>query len=921
MSTTLFIAPPGARGGTDAIFREIVSRSPGNNFSGVLYLGPNVPYLTWVRRQFFSHVKRELKKSAYIPFESRTIKQLALDLYQSWGQSEVVSDEIRTLILLKISMEKNLGYATLLSELYSKIKHHIIDATIADVKKEIGSLIIEEKARERAQESLDILQAYENELRNKRLTDSEGILRECTALIREHIKPSLLVIDGFFDPTPLETDILTALIDNAGSTIILAEEDTSLAGLSENGSSFEVTKLKAASQRNTCSYVQYPSIEEEVEGIVKNVKKLLMDGVRPWEMTVSFPELSKYVLMIKRVCKKHGVPVSVSGYNQTIPQPAVVLHEVITCIEEDYPRSDFLSLLTSPFFAGIPDIVKKWAVSFSYRAGIIQGREAWRSMERTLQNEAMELSESERTLIAEFQEGVNGVIAVLENVRNQRELSSFIDVFESALDSLGYTDGEEIKAAGNDFSARLNMLFLELRRFAGLYSSPLKPDDFPGFYLRYLLEGIEEAGEEHGGVRVVPFHLAAVTGTKELFFGGMIEGDFPSKPGIDPILPEQVKKALGMPYLEYYLERQRKYFDRLKNVSKRTPRFSCPAADGEKIFLPSPFLDWEQKQDPVAWNIYSDEEVLIREGALAFQGIDSKPHRNGHKTMDRGAIDWIQKKFTGSINVTDIDYYRKCPFRFYIEKVLGLEIEEPPRYEVEARLWGALSHRTMEHLFHDGDIEIKDLEDRLFRALESGLERFPVGDFWSGVARDIFRRLIPGLKELETERKMQGYSPGMVEHKLSAEINGIRLKGKIDRVDVKQQGAGIMDRGSRDRDQGAEKRGVHDGRHMTSDGDTVRIIDYKTGIIDRDSLQLPLYALMWKENYSQPVNKLGYYSLKEAVITWYPGKAGMEDYLSRAFEAAEALVENMRKGDFPADPYRAAECRYCGHGPLCDKST
>jgi ATP-dependent helicase/nuclease subunit B len=651
------------------------------------------------------------------------------------------------------------------------------------------------------------------------------------------------------------------------------------------------------------------------------VKKLLMDGVRPWEVTVSFPELSKYASMITRVCKKHGVPVSVSAHNQTASQPVIVLQEVITCIEEDYPRNDFLSLLTSPFIASIPALVKEWAVSLSYRAGIIQGREAWLSIEKTLNNEARELSENERTRIAEFQEGIKSVIDVLEKVRHQRELSSFIDAFESALNSLGYSDagGPEMSGVKDDFSARLSILFSELRQFAVLYGSSLKPDDVPGFYLRYLLESLGAPETEPGGVRIVPFPLAAGIETKELFFGGMIEGDFPSKPGVDPILPELVKKALGLPYLEYYLSRQRKYFDRLLNISEHAPRFSCPAADSEKIFLPSPFLDWEQKHVPVAWNIYSDEEVLIREGALNVRGTDSKTLRGSSKAFDKTALAFIQKKFRGYINVTDIDYYRKCPFRFYIEKVLGLEIEEPPRYVVEARLWGSLAHKTMEHLFQDGDVDIDSLETRLFRGLEAGLLQFPVGDFWSGVARDIFRRLLPGLKEFETERKNQGYIPKMVEQKLSAEINGIKLKGKIDRVDVKQQGAEGRGRGL-----GIPTDSLRESRTWglaTHDGDTVILLDYKTGNIDPDSLQMPLYALMWQQNYSEPIEKVGYYALKEVAISWYPKKTGIEKYLENALETAQNIVDNMRKGNFLPEPYRTTECRYCGHGPLCNNNS
>ena len=911
MSTsTLFLAPPGARGRTETIFREIVSRSPDNNFSGVLFLGPNAPYLTSVRRQFFSYVKREMGKTAYIPFESRTIKQLALSLYHdSSGQAEIVSDEIRTLILLKIIGENNLGYATLLSELYSKIKHHIVEKPLDSVKKEIGRLIFEDRARERALESIDFLQAYEDELRSKKLIDSEGILHACLALIRGTHAPSLLVLHGFLDPTPLETVIMRELINNAGSAILLAEENTSLAGLARRGSSFEVKKLKPAAQRNVRGYTLYPSIEEEVEGIVKSVKKLLMDGLQPWEVTVSFPELSKYVSMITRVCKKHGVPVSVIGHNSSASQPVIVLQELISCIEEDYPRNDFLSLLTSPFITAIPDVVKEWAVSFSYRAGIIKGRDAWLSIEKTLNNEARELSEHERARIAEFQEGIKNVIDILEQVRHRKDISSFIDAFESALNSLGYSSAGALEkgGAGNDFSDRLNTLFSEVRQFAAVYRASMKPDDFPGFYIRYLLEGLGSEEAEPGGVRIVPFPLAASIEARELFFGGMIEGDFPSKPGIDPILPEGVKKALGLPYLEYYLSRQRKYFDRLLNISERAPRFSCPAADREKIFLPSPFLDWEEKQDPVAWKIYSDEEVLIREGALGVRSMDSTKRKDSGNSLGSAAAAFMQKKFRGYINVTDIDYYRKCPFRFYMEKVLGLEIEDPPRYEVEARLWGSLAHKTMEHLFREGDIEIEDIENRLFQALESGLQQFPVGDFWSGVARDIFSRLLPGVKKLETERKNQGYCPRMVEQKLSAEINGIKLKGKIDRVDVKRQR------------KGAGGQTTDNRQGITDNGAMVILLDYKTGSIDRDSLQLPLYALIWKENYPEPLDKVGYYSLKDAVMSWYPGKAGMEEYLSSAFATAEALVRNMREGNFPAEPFRPTECRYCGHGPMCNR--
>jgi len=80
---------------------------------------------------------------------------------------------------------------------------------------------------------------------------------------------------------------------------------------------------------------------------------------------------------------------------------------------------------------------------------------------------------------------------------------------------------------------------------------------------------------------------------------------------------------------------------------------------------------------------------------------------------------------------------------------------------------------------------------------------------------------------------------------------------------------------------------------------------------------MPLYALMWQESFPEPVDKLGYYSLKEGKVSWYPKKNSMNEYIDKAFITAEGLVNNIRKGRFPPEPFKAAECRYCSHSPMC----
>ncbi len=198
----------------------------------------------------------------------------------------------------------------------------------------------------------------------------------------------------------------------------------------------------------------------------------------------------------------------------------------------------------------------------------------------------------------------------------------------------------------------------------------------------------------------------------------------------------------------------------------------------------------------------------------------------------------------------------------------------------------------MENLFRGGDVEPEDMEKKLFDGLEKSLREFPIGDFWSGVAEEIFIKLLPALKKQEKEIRAQGFGPFIVEYPLKTERDGLRLKGKIDRVDIRKI--------------------THEGKV-----DQVRLLDYKTGGADSHSLQLPLYIIMWNRDHDEQVEKAGFYSLKNGEINWFPKRTGMDTFLRSALKLTEELVEKMRKGIFEPAPFKDTECRYCYHKPLC----
>ncbi|MBI5025514.1 MAG: PD-(D/E)XK nuclease family protein [Nitrospirae bacterium] len=947
---TIFITPLDHRNKRNALFREIISICPEGDYSRLMYIAPTASALEEVRKQFFKFQQARSKsvrvgttvattldsENIYIPFRTMTIQYLCHNLQELYGEEETISNALRPLILSEILDDRDLSYSRLLSELMGNIRHYLPGTELYMIKRAVGEQIFEEKTLLRAVRAIEDLETYEQELVKRSLLDEDGLLLTGIPLAKEHLEIEILVLDGFFDPTPLEKEILSCLMDKAEEVYAVALEKSEFAEFLINGKKTHgrpfIVRAQSAELRlvpstisgqalseveGTQNYVfySYPSMEDEVEGIARTVKGLIIEGVRPQEIIISFPSLAKYLPMVRRIFQKHRIPACISRYNLSSSKPLVAIEGLIACVEGNYSRDDFLSVITSRYFPNIPDVLKEWAIFYSNRAGVIKGKDAWLSLRATVINSSEdELTEEEINRLNDIQKEIRNVIRLLEKLREEKTFASFLDAIEAVLNRLGFFDSID-DALEEAFHRELSAL----KRFAGLFASDSDSSGFEKFisYLKHRMIGIMTGDEDNGRVRIVPLEEAVELEAGALFFGGMCEGEFPSRPAIDPILPEKVKKALGLPYLDRYLERQKKYFERLLHVSRREPYFSYPSQEADKLFLPSPFLDWTKVLTPSVPNIPTEEEILIAQGTL--QKKDFSATFWGENIYSGGLINGIlQKRFgrAAFIKVTDIEAYRQCPLRFYIEKVLGLEEDRPPRFEIEAKLWGKLSHKALEYLYRDGDVEPELLKDRLMAGLNNALKDFPVNEFWAKVAREIFKMLFPHLLEQEIALRNEGYTPYKVEAKLKGEVDGLRLKGKIDRIDIKRSLPRHF--------------GVTELREEKVE--VMVLIDYKTGSAQSsiDSLQLPLYAALWQSNPPIPplikegkggfVEKVGFYSLKDGHIDWYPRKITIEDFIEEALTEAKSLVDGMREGRFGPETAKDDSCYYCHHRPLCGRT-
>jgi hypothetical protein len=189
---------------------------------------------------------------------------------------------------------------------------------------------------------------------------------------------------------------------------------------------------------------------------------------------------------------------------------------------------------------------------------------------------------------------------------------------------------------------------------------------------------------------------------------------------------------------------------------------------------------------------------------------------------------------------------------------------------------------------------------------------------------DSFLTILPEIYELECKLIEEGYSFMTAEFPLRGEIiKGIKLKGKIDRVDKKNRSSEFGVRSSE------EKKLVT--CHSSLVTETIELIDYKTGatqltgsqvIAKGANLQLFLYAALMK-SLGFCVERVGIYSLKDVNLSWVPGKKDkkqgctIEDYIVTSLKFLEETVSSMRKGIFSASPLNEYTCWNCPERPYC----
>lgn len=267
------------------------------------------------------------------------------------------------------------------------------------------------------------------------------------------------------------------------------------------------------------------------------------------------------------------------------------------------------------------------------------------------------------------------------------------------------------------------------------------------------------------------------------------------------------------------------------------------------------------------------------------------------------------------LSASSLEDYLNCPFVFAAKKVFKLLDEPLVDLQADPRSLGSLDHAILEKLSPVADL--RDYSDTDLLALFDEIKSHLNLKFFDKSVWDLIkiRKLKMARRFLKVEHQLRSQIPNLKplarELSFEVDIEGMKFKGKIDRVDQ-------------------------------LDGQDVCIFDYKSGTsglssfkswVEKDQLQMLIYAEALKKQGYRVVSA-EYFDLRKmkalkgfriSDILWTEDLSAsprvsedeLEQHLCSLREKIKDVAKKMAQGQFAPSPKNQDECVNCEWRTLC----
>lgn len=852
-----------------------------------------------------------------------------------------------------------------------------------------------------------LLNAYRRFLDEHRLVDESTLLARATRLLAGSDEFRTVSVYGLFEPVPLERDLLLALRESAvefhyaipyaanpaafadeglwlhPDAVVAGERTSEVAGLFSRRETGRVDLVRLAERRDRL---------DEVRAIAQEIRDLAAAGVRPGEIAVAFPDLASAVPYVEEVFPDFGVPYAVSAGRPLSASPLVqTLLSVLAVPARGYRREDVIGLLTTPY---LPFTRGSGIDILSREARITAGADAWddrlAALARALEDDlagpepAKDRLATKIASIEAAREEVRGLFADLAVLEGKKTVREHIAAYRSLLDRWqapampAEGDPRVLEDEARDlggFAEALNTLE-HLARLLPEQKMPL-----PEFF---SLLGILVAGTRAGrrrnanAVQVIGVRETAHLAVPHLFIGDLVEGTMPRLTTRLPFATDLETRRLQTRSKSDILREERYHFIAALLSARTRVYLSYPAADGSAPLVRSGFVDavreafspetWGNGDFPasrlaaarragglLARGEAASPPVLTAAEAVRRLNIENYHRKGGYDSPYDGLIGGdpaLAERFgeEAVFSVTALETYADCPFRFYLEQVLGLAPLPPADPDLTGEERGSLVHRIAFRFYsgwrRDGNGAVTEASypDALRRILATGREETDRFTFespaWVAGKEHLLGSAAagPGLLERflrhEAEVAVSGLLPQAFEVSFGLPVASgeadaasipdavaiplgeetLHLRGRIDRVDL-----------------------LPGGRFV--------VTDYKTGnrrptlgeVVAGKELQLPLYiraveTLTGMQGVAGTCYTLRRGEVRNRPIFWnaglkdcftcFPGsrQSGVEDVrelVETSLAGVKQYLAGIRGGCFPPRSDAGPCPAYCGFRTVC----
>jgi RecB family exonuclease len=674
--------------------------------------------------------------------------------------------------------------------------------------------------------------------------------------------------------------------------------------------------------------------EEELADAARLVKRRVRSGLlaSPNRFAVVFQRPLPYLYMARHVFTDARIAWQAADELPLAAEPfAATLDLVLTFLTSGFTRAAGIALLRSPHLRlafgeelyGPPDVAELDRALLDGRfVGGVTALEAFASRQRGGSARAV------RAMLAAARELVP-ILDIDAASAQIGTLAAFLRAHEPGASHADTHQDRHVRAR----EAILRALDALSAAHAAHDDTRLELEDLGGTIRRWVESQTFSADAGTRGVQLVDAWAARYGDFDEIRLVGLVESDWPDRPGRNIFYPPSLLNQLGWVPDSERLAGARAAFRDL--IRLPAARFSASAftLEDDAVVPTSSFA--EELEAPDLATEPTDAGLPSR--IFVHEALTQDPV--AENVVSGPAAEWLAARrsrtpasdprfrgFTGArasdgYAVSAVEQYVACPFKYFAATVLDLEEEkdeEPGLTQLER---GRFVHEVLCEFFSAwqkagrGAITPDNLKlavEEFTRIAEGRLAQLPVTDralerthllgsaATAGLAGRAFafemERRVPVV-----ERLLEHRFEGSFTFQSGERRRDLRLRGKADRIDI------LPDR-------------------------SIRVIDYKLRRAPnpKRALQLPIYAVA--STQALAATRGGDWRLAEAGYVAFAERQGFvrlggrqadAGKLADAVDAGQALfldsIDAIERGEFPVRPEEPYRCRFCAYPSVCRK--